>query len=312
MKKMIFLLSMIVISSCSKNDDNLDADLFEKLNLDTTESLTDISFINKNQGIVCGSLGFLAKTNDGGKSWTNLNVGVKQTFLSAFMFDEQNFYTARLGLFSTSNSGNTFSEIGDLSSGSSIFDLKFYNPAQGLLLRGGEILKSNDHGNTWEEKYNTDSFSSLTNLQITSSLVSYASGGTSYDNVNRGEIVKSTDSGQSWIRTLDSNSNIYSISFISDNIGYYINAKKELYKTSNGSNSWTKIADLPSSPLYICFIDENVGYLSTYEGHILETKDAGLNWKIVYNKTSHPIVKIISKDNAVFAIGESGLFLKIK
>jgi photosystem II stability/assembly factor-like uncharacterized protein len=312
MKKLIcFLILTLGIFSCSSDEDKI-VDAFEKMDTNTTQSLTDISFINKNQGIICGSVGFFAKTNDGGKTWNKLDVGTTQTFMSAFMLNEQNFYTARLDMFSTSNSGTTFKKNENLSSGSSIFAIKFYNPAQGLLLRGNSILKSNDSGNNWTEKYNNESFSSLKNLQITSTLVSYASGGDTHDNTDTGEIVKTIDGGQSWTKILNSNSNILSISFISDNIGYYINAKNELYKTINGSNSWTKISSLTGSPLCICFIDENTGYLSTYDGQIFETTNAGLNWKIVYNKTTQPIVKIIAKDNVVFAIGDNGLFLKKK
>ncbi|MTH15103.1 YCF48-related protein [Flavobacterium sp. LC2016-01] len=312
MKKLIcFLILTLGILGCSSNEDTI-ANSFEKMNTNTTQSLTDISFINKNQGIISGSLGFLAKTNDGGKTWTKLNVGDNQSFMSAFMVNEQKFYTARLDMFATSNSGTTFNKIESLSSSSSIFAIKFYSPDKGLLIRGGSILKSNDSGNTWTEKYNINSFGSLKDIQITSDLVSYAYGGATYDNTDVGEIVKTIDGGQSWTKTLNSDSNISSISFISDNIGYYINSKQELYKTINGSNSWTKISKLQGSPLSVCFINEKTGYISTYDGQILETKNAGLDWKIVYNKTTDLIWKIIAKDGAVFAIGNNGLFLKKK
>ena len=106
------------------------------------------------------------------------------------------------------------------------------------------------------------------------------------------------------------NSNIISVSFISDNIGYYVNNKTELHKTINGSTTWSKIVTLPVYPSSVCFINEKIGFISTYEGKILETKDAGLNWKIVYNEPAERIFKIITKDNAVFAIGDNGLFLR--
>lgn len=310
MKKYIIIFLIFTISSCSK--DNVENQIFEKISINTTESLTDISFINENQGIICGSIGFFAKTNNGGKSWTKLNVGVTQTFMSAFMQNEQNLYTARLGMFSSKNSGNTFSEIGNLSIGSSIFAIKFYNLNQGLILRGGSILKSNDGGNNWTEKYNTNSYSSLNNLQITSPLISYASGGANFDNKNMGEIVKTVDSGQTWTKALNSNSKISSISFISDNIGFYINSNNELYKTINGANNWVKVSNLLYTPLNICFINESIGYFSTYEGQILMTKNGGLSWNIVYNKTNESIVKIISINNTIYAIGNNGLFLKKK
>ena len=310
MKKYILIFLIFTISSCSK--DNVDNPVFEKISVNTTESLTDISFINENQGIICGSVGFFAKTNDAGKSWTKLNVGVSQTFMSAFMQNEQNFYAARLGMFSSTNSGNTFGEIGNLSIGPSIFAIKFYNLNQGLIIRGGAILKSNDRGNNWTEKYNTNSYSILNNLQITSPLISYASGGVTFENTNMGEIVKTVDSGLTWTKVLNTNSKITAISFISDNIGYYSNSNNELYKTINGANNWIKVSNLLYTPLNICFINENVGYFSTYEGQILMTKNGGLSWNIVYDKTNESIVKIISINNTIYAIGNNGLFLRKK
>lgn len=307
MKKMIgFLFLSLVILGCT-SDADYSANAFEKMNTNTTQSLTDISFINKNQGIICGSLGFLSKTNNGGKTWTHLNVGDNQTFMSAFMVNAQNFYTARLDLFATSNSGATFNKNENLSVTSTIFSIKFFNPTKGLLIRSGSIFRSTDSGNNWTETYK---LANSSNLEITSDLVAYAYGGYTSDAVDNGQILKTTDSGQTWVTTLNSDSNIISVSFISDNIGYYVNNKTELHKTINGSTTWSKIVTLPVYPSSVCFINEKIGFISTYEGKILETKDAGLNWKIVYNEPAERIFKIITKDNAVFAIGDNGLFLR--
>lgn len=301
-----FLFLCLGILGCTSDSDS-SANAFVKMNTNTTQSFTDISFIDKNQGIICGSLGFLAKTNNGGKTWTHLNVGDNQTFMSAFMVNSQNFFTARLDLFSTSNSGATFKKNENLSVTSTIFSIKFFNSTKGLLIRGGIIFRSTDSGNTWTETYN---LTNPSNLEITSDLIAYAYGGYTSGVVDNGEMLKTIDGGQSWVKILNSDSNIISASFISDNIGYYVNNKTELHKTIDGSKTWVKITALPVYPSSVCFINEKVGYVSTYEGKILETKDAGLNWKIVYNEPNERIFKIITKDNAVFAIGDNGLFLK--
>lgn len=313
MKKLIcFLTFTLGILGCSSEIDS-SANAFEKMNTNTTQSLTDISFINKNQGIISGSFGFLAKTNNGGKTWTTLNVGDKQTFMSTCMVNEQKFYTARIDLFVTSNSGATFSKIESISGGPTIFDIKFFSPTKGLLTRSGSILKSDDSGNTWTKIYEGPS---VDNLEITSDLVAYAYGGytaivfTGGGTIDNGTIIKTIDGGKSWTNTLNSDSNIHSISFISDNIGYYINSRHELHKTINGSTSWTKVSNLSGSTSSVCFINEKTGYYSTDDGKIYATRDGGLNWKIVYNENTERIFKIITKGGAVFAIGDNGLFLK--
>jgi len=316
MKKLIcFLILTLGILGCSSDEDDNGA-VFEKITTDAPSiGLSNISFINKNQGIICGGFGYLAKTNDGGRTWTKLNVGTNQTFMSAFMLNEQNFYTARLEMFATTNSGTTFKKIESLPSTSTIFAIQFFNSTTGVIIRGGSLLKSSDSGNTWTA-INND-LNLLNDLQQTSALVGYASGGYTSDSSDAGQIAKTIDGGETWTKTLDSDSNLSSW-FISDNIGYYINSKKELYKTSNGSNSWTKIANLPTTGLSVCFTNENTGYFSAYDGQIFETKNGGLNWKIVYSspaeqgKPNESITKIIAKDGAVFAIGGDGSFLRKK
>lgn len=285
-------------------------EMFEKINVNTTSTITDISFLDENHGIICGSFSFLATTSNGGQSWHSLNVGTSQSFLSTCILSEQKIYTARLGLFASTNGGTSFNEIGNLSAGSSIFAFKFYNESDGLVLRGGSILKSSDGGNTWEEKFNTNTYSSLGNIQTPSPQIIYVSGGTAYDDVNVGLIVKSTDGGETWNTVWTTNSEIESISFLSDEIGYYVDVDNNIYKTMDGSNTWVHVTTIPNYPLDVCFRSENVGYISTYEGQILMTENGGSTWKTVYDKTQEPIVKIISVGNVIYAVGNDGLFLK--
>lgn len=311
MKKILVALIFISMLSCNKDDDNQNSGMFERLSINTTESITDISFIDENQGIVCGSLGFMAKTNDGGKTWSQLNVGVNHSFSSAFMLNEQSFYTARIGIYKTNNSGNSFNELSNLSNFSnSVFGIHFFNENSGIIIKGSLILKTNDGGDNWSTKYSNAEY--ISELQMTSNLNGYVAGGITYDGKTRGEFHKTIDGGETWTQTLNSSSDITSISFISDKIGYYVNINNELYKTINGSNNWIKISNLPNTPLNICFVNENIGYSSTYQGQILMTENGGKNWKIVYNKTNYPIVKIIRKNNVIYAIGNNGLILKKK
>ncbi|QBN18307.1 WD40/YVTN/BNR-like repeat-containing protein [Flavobacterium nackdongense] len=310
MRKHIILLFLITLISCGKDDNNeLSSDYFRKIEINTTQGLTDISFINENQGIVCGTLGYFAKTNDGGKTWNKLNVGINHSFLSAFILNENSFFTARIGLYKTQNSGSSFNEIGSLN-GSSIFSINFRDDNLGFITQGGRILKTTNGGNNWVEKYNTNTYYSLSNLQFENN-VGYACGGSNFDNFNEGEIVKTVDNGVNWIK-ITSSINITSISFVDENIGFYSNINQEIFKTLNGGMSWMKISTIGYLPLSISYKNEQIGFLSTYEGKILKTENGGKNWKVIYDKTNTPISKIITIGNSVFAIGDNGLCLKSK
>ncbi|NLT52253.1 MAG: hypothetical protein GXX85_15220 [Ignavibacteria bacterium] len=323
MKKnfLILLPLFLLLAACSEDDvlAPINSELFQNIEFQTIElvddskrDITDISFYNDNDGVICGSSGFFAKTTDGGMTWTKLNVGVNHSFLTTFMLDNNTFFTARRGLYKTSNSGSNFSEIGNLSSGtSSVFNIYFRNNSIGFVTHDLAIKKTIDGGNTWEEKYFTNSVYSIYDLEFTSDNIGYASGGAFWDNYNKGQIVKTTDGGETWTKILTTIS-IRSISFFSDNIGFYSNVNEEIFKTTDGGVSWNKISTLQYYPTDILFLNNEIGFVATYEGKILMTKDGGNTWQIAYEKTTVPINRIIKTSNSIFAVGNDGLLLKSK
>jgi photosystem II stability/assembly factor-like uncharacterized protein len=315
MKKIILiLLSILLLSACSKENDKAttNSELFETIELtnEAETTVTDISFYDDNNGVICGTLGFFAKTSDGGKSWKKLNIGVNHSFLSTFMLDINTFYTARLGLYKTSNSGSSFNDIGNLSSiSSSVFNIYFSNNSIGFITHNGSIKKTIDGGNTWVGKYFASPYYGIYDLKFTSENIGYGSGGNRFDNFNEGQIVKTTDGGETWNIILMT-TNINSISFISDNVGFYSNDNKEIFKTTDGGVSWNNISTLQYYPIDILFQNNKIGYVATYEGKILITKDGGNTWQVVYDKTNVPINKIIKTSNYIFAVGNNGLLIK--
>ena len=315
-KNILILLTLLLLSACCKDDDMTptNSELFEKIELiDATETeVTDISFYDDNNGVICGSSGYFARTTDGGKTWNKLNVGSNQSFLTAFMLDINTFYTARLGLYKTNNSGSSFNEIGNLSSiTSSVFNIYFSNNSIGFVTQNGAIKKTIDGGNTWVEKYFASQYYNIYDLKFTSQNVGYASGGARFDNFNEGQIAKTIDGGETWNKILTT-TNINSISFISDNIGFYSNDNGEIFKTTNGGTNWNKISTLQYYPTDILFQSNEIGYVATYQGKILITKNGGNTWEVAYDKTNVPINKIIKTSNYIFAVGNNGLLIKTK
>lgn len=316
MKKNILILFILLflLSACCKEDDITNSELFETIELiDENETqVTDISFYNDNYGVICGSNGFFAKTTDGGNTWNKLDVGINHTFLSTFMLDINTFYTARIGLYKTNNSGNNFNEIGNLSPiTSSIFDIYFSNHLTGFIAHNGAIKKTIDGGNTWVEKYNTNQYYVISNLKFISENIGYGCGGGTFDSFNAGEIVKTTNEGETWNKILTT-INITAISFINENIGFYSNVNKEIFKTIDGGISWINISTLDYYPTDILFQNNELGYVTTLEGKILITKNGGNTWQIAYENTDIAINKIIKTSNYIFAVGNNGLLIKSK
>lgn len=313
--KFATLFMLFSLLSCEKMKIDLDDQEgydsnapFVKLTSPTSQIITDISFINKNEGIICGSFGFIAKTSNGGRSWDVLNSGINHSFLNAFMLDSKTLYMARIGIYKSSNSGSSFSPLGVLADYSnSIFGICFFNENEGVVIKGNLILKTRNGGSTWDIQY--DRAENINKMQFTSKTVGYVAGGRSYDSNTKGEIHKTTDGGESWQQIHITDSNISAIYFLNSERGFYVNYNDELFRTVDGGKIWRKLSTVESGALSICFTGEKIGYLSTYSGKILKTIDGGISWQLECEYPNIPINKIIFVDKTMYAIGNKGLIL---
>jgi hypothetical protein len=106
----------------------------------------------------------------------------------------------------------------------------------------------------------------LTDIQILDQNVVYTCGA-------NGTIIKSTNSGVSWIvQFVSLYSDLYSISMINDLTGYTAGKSGIIYKTTNGGINWLN-KSFGSANLYsIKFINKDTGYLTSYT-NIFKTKN---------------------------------------
>ncbi len=315
MKNTIVLFAILFITSCCKDKtNNTSADVIvisppANQNPNQKTDLTEVSFSDEKNGIIVGTYGYLAKTADGGATWVKQDVGTDHSFMSAYMLNASNYFTARIGIYKTNNSGSSFSECSNLSNFSNtIFGIHFFNSNEGIIIKGKTILKTKDGGQNWLVQSEEAQY--LNQLEFKSIQTGYASGGITYDNQSRGEIFKTIDGGETWTKILSSNSQIMAMSFINDRQGFYATYSKEIYATMDGGLTWTLVSTLAELPTSIRFIDANLGYFSSLEGKLFKTIDGGKTWSIIYNKTDLPINKITSVNKTVLAIGNNGLVLK--
>jgi len=311
---LVIMLSVLLVS-CEKmslnifEQDGYDSGTpFVKLASPTTQIITDISFINKNEGMICGSFGFIAKTSNGGKNWDILNSGINHSFLNAFMLDSKTLYMARIGIYKSSNSGSSFTPLGVLADYSnSIFGICFFNQNEGVVIKGNLILKTRNGGSVWDVVY--DKAESISKMQFTSNTVGYVAGGRNFDFSSKGEIHKTTDGGESWQQIHITDSNISAIYFLNSERGFYVNYKDELFRTVDGGKNWRMLSTVEPGVITICFTGEKIGYLATYSGKILKTIDGGINWQMECEFPNTPVNKIIFVDRTLYAVGNNGLIL---
>jgi photosystem II stability/assembly factor-like uncharacterized protein len=139
-----------------------------------------------------------------------------------------------------------------------------------------------------------------------------------------GEIIKTTNGGNSWSVCYSDNSTCFRSVEFADKLNGYVgtissgmgNNKAKLLKTTDGGNTWTDIIGLINpKPLGICgmcTVDKNTSYIcGTYydSAYIAKTTDGGLNWAYVDMRTyASGLVDIqfISKDTG-FVVGRSSI-----
>lgn len=311
--KIIFaILSISFLISCA--DEVKDYFFYwMPLNTGTNKALTDISIYGDSFVLICGEMGTLIKSENEGDSFSTLNVGVNESFLSVFSLNQSTFFTSRLGLFKSENAGATFSNCFSNQS-ASIQDIHFFDKLNGLIYKGN-IYKTYDGGKTWHEKNTYTNFANI--IEVPEKNVVYIAGGSIYDQVNFSEISKSTDQGETWNKlNLPDEISKYCISaidFLNDSIGIIATYNKDIFQTKDGGKSWILLNhfDNFSTINSLLYADSNQIYMLS-DNQIYNSTYLFKYWNTIYYQPNKYVLNKIVKNKSgiLFVIGENGFAMK--
>ncbi|MEJ5262330.1 MAG: YCF48-related protein [Ignavibacterium sp.] len=177
----------------------------------------------------------------------------------------------------------------------------------------GFVVKSTDAGLTWNV-INPQTNASLWGGAASEPNKIFIVGG----NTTRGIIKRTTDGGASWDSlAFLSSSQLRTIHFISQQIGFISGDNGQLYKTTDGGDTWIQFSSpVTGSIEHLRFIDENTGFmnLNSLDGlGMYKTSDGGLTWKRfgrLPRFTSGNGFRVINADSVVSAgsVGTVTLF----
>lgn len=315
--KLIRVVLPVVIFASSCDDDEVATSperVFEVLNVGSDATFTDVSFADENRGVICGSSGFIAKTIDGGATWTQLNTGVTISFLKCQFANDGTIYSARHGLYGSTDDGKSFFEIGEFSNfDNTIKSIHFFNANEGLITKGNLAIKTEDGGANWAVKFRS---TLPIEMQVLSRNFMVASGGATRDGSSFARMDRSLDGGETWhqLDGLPATWEVLSFHFIDNNRGFLYNINNEFYKTVDGGNTWSLVSDISGVPdllFNLYFIDAENGFATTITGHVLETNDGGHSWKSIYT-TQVSILRITVAGNTLYCVGSDGFVLRVK
>ena len=253
-------------------------------------NIDDIEFSNSLKGFVLANppsawpvdeqnqhAGLIYQTNDGGQSWSLIDIGIERKFnqivfvdslkgflLSQPYYSNYDFETSLLHY--SEDGGNTWNTSPGLGYGR----MQFVNDSTAW---AGHYRTING-GQSW--KYHEFDYpeleSPITKTFFLDSLVGYA--------ISQKRVLKTQDAGFSWNILPDIQSGqLTDIRFFDTEHGYICGKGGSIFKTDDGGESWTRFGSGSTENLNdVDFVDSNSGWAVGNRGTILSTTNGGMGW----------------------------------
>jgi photosystem II stability/assembly factor-like uncharacterized protein len=258
-----------------------------------------------------GPLG-VYKSEDGGGSWKvkndllttsgqKLTIGdldIKRIVIDPFIDPASNLLTLYLltskGMFVSYNAGDSWLKINFLPDNeANDLAVNYFDKCNVYVSAGQSIYRTTDCLRTWQEVYfNKDDATMQINRIATESY----NRGVIYAATNKGDILKSVDSGLTWKRINNLGNEIIQILVDKDDtrVIYFVTKTKGIFKTTDGGTTWSnqkKETDLNQA--LSAFKDAKTGYFLAQDQTqkdsfifackygLLKTNNGGLAWDAI-------------------------------
>jgi photosystem II stability/assembly factor-like uncharacterized protein len=230
-----------------------------------------------------GADGTLAKTVDGGRTWTRGNVSTSEdvrdvsfpTNLAGFALDSAG------GLFCTRDGGATWRPL-DTGSTANAAAVVAPSPTTVLLAGPRGLRRSTDGG---------DTFAAIANRAVARAVLgAIDTAGSTLVASGPRAIFRSSDRGRTWrsVRLPRTRSRARTVDFVDARTGFWLGDDGRVFRTRNGGRSWTPLLGVGTSDAYgMAFSSPTRGYLvfnrfgdaSAGAGFLLRTSDGGATWR---------------------------------
>lgn len=200
-----------------------------QLNTGVTSNLTSLKFINENTGYVTGWGKTFLKTTDGGTTFSNTFGSAYYMWRQTFVLENYMFILGTDGaLFKSTDYGTSWDSI-YAGMPNSLSSAHFYSSGYGLIFGCcGSFFRTHDFGNHW----NHDTVYLTQGWALDDC---FFLGNTGWSVGEQGNIVRTTDAGNSW-ESLNSNTTtaLKSVKFVNNLTGWAVGREGIIIKTTNG------------------------------------------------------------------------------
>lgn len=294
----------------------------------TGNSLSSACFVNNQTGWVCGDMGLIKKTTNGGNSWFSQSAPTQYFLWTIFFLNENtgwaggghiniSTYSTNVIVKTTNGGNNWFLQLRDTTVDYLANSIYFINASTGVagcfgssgFGASGCILRTTNGGTNW----------STTQCSGNSTKIYFQNNNTgwslSYEwsDIGRdtGKVYKTTNSGVNWLPVLSKNmwefKNIY---FFNENTGIVQEKYSRYLKTTNGGINWTYFFyDTLVNRSDCFFLNELTGW--SCGTPIKKTTNGGYNWINQTPNLNYGLTAITFKDSLNgWAVGYAGKILK--
>ncbi len=288
--------------------------VWEDIPIPTENFLTDIHFINHNEGYISAGRdweqGEILSTIDGGITWQNDSI--HEFIISGLDADENStvHFTGFVGTYGNKNNNEW-----------SLYTLSTYRPYDDIsvntrdeifLVSGeafniGSIAKVDGDGNLLSFQdfdHDFEAIDHATPQKITA--------------CGYGQIIHSSDAGANWEALPYTGDYFKDIHFPSEDVGYICGFSGSILKTKDGGSTWSFLRDgdklLVKDKRFnaLHFLDEDQGFLVGNNGLCWRTQDGGSHWQVVKNLPDHDYVGVFMLETHAFLIANQGKLLRVE
>ena len=247
----------------------------------------------------------ILKTTNGGKVWKTQLIDQHQggQVKSVHFVDEYFGWAVgkgTTGFYRTTDGGENWIEGNDLFS--SVFFEDHYTGWATKDYFDIGIYKSTDGGISWLQK-----------CQSSSSSVFFSDGITGWAVGEGGIILKSSDSGETWVTITSGITNdLNCVRFYDSTLGICVGNEGTVLLSTDGGESWiSRVSNTTNNLEAITFINSNSVWIVGSNGTLLNSTDLGMTWFSYYEVTENNLTSVyFVNENTGWFAGMNGTMLK--
>ena len=287
---------------------------------DAGKDLNAVYFVDSKRGWAGGDDGLVLRTEDGGRTWTRLEIAATDSINDIYFRDREDGYVlAGNRVLVTEDGGHSWRESGKFLPAAfggalpELYSVRFASKKRGWIVGSVSrrdtvvdslVLSTADGGQTWTRQ-RVATRDELIHLDFSGEKRGWIVGAA-------GTVLHTRDGGETWARQVsNTRATLYHVDFRNEREGWIVGERGTILRTVNGGETWVPAASpVRSTLLSVEFVSEDDGWAVGRGGVILRSADGGLTWVQQESRTRQHIYALYMDKKQGWAVGGDGLILQ--